>query len=110
MKVNVKGHIRDLLAFRRLIPQRKKRIARSSTKALDMDPVNDLARRLHPDRQALVIADIRDETKTARTFRLVADPDSDTTELAYFRAGAQPEGRGLRRADHAALFHLFRTA
>ena len=87
MKVNVKGHIRDLLAFRRLIPQRKKRIARSSTKPLDMDPVNDLARRLHPDRQALVIADIRDETKTARTFRLVADPDSDTTELAYFRAG-----------------------
>ena len=47
MKVNVKGHIRDLLAFRRLIPQRKKRIARSSTKPLDMDPVNDLARRLH---------------------------------------------------------------
>jgi ferredoxin-NADP reductase len=34
-----------------------------------------------------VIADIRDETKTTKTFRLVADPDSDTRDLAYFRAG-----------------------
>ena len=87
MKVRVKGHIRDLLAFRRLVPKRKKRIARSSAEALGLDPINKLARRLHPDSQHLLIAEIRDETKTTRTFKLVADPDSDTRELAYFRAG-----------------------
>lgn len=87
MKVRVRGHIRDLLAFRRLVPKRKKRIARSSPGALDLDPMNKLARRLHPNSQHLVIAEIRDETKTTRTFKLVADPDSDTRELAYFRAG-----------------------
>ncbi|MBW1685167.1 MAG: iron-sulfur cluster-binding domain-containing protein [Deltaproteobacteria bacterium] len=87
MKIRVRGHIRDLLAFRRLVPKRKKRIARSSAGALGLDPINKLARRLHPDSQHLLIAAIRDETKTTRTFKLVADPDSDTRELAYFRAG-----------------------
>ena len=87
MKVRVKGHIRDLLAFRRLVPKRKKRIARSSAGALAVDPINKLAQRLHPDSQHLLIAAISDETKTTRTFKLVANPDSDTKELAYFRAG-----------------------
>jgi ferredoxin-NADP reductase len=49
--------------------------------------MNKLARQLHPDSQYLMIAGIRDETRTTKTFKLVADPDSDTRELAYFRAG-----------------------
>ena len=87
MKVNVKGHLRDLLAFRGLVSKRKKRIAKSSAKPVGQDPMNKLAQQLHPDSQRLVIAAIRDETKTTRTFKLVADPDSDTRDLAYFRAG-----------------------
>jgi ferredoxin-NADP reductase len=87
MKVNVKGHIRDLLAFRRLVPKRKKRFARASAEPLGLDPMNRLAQQLHPDNQHLVIAGIRDETKTTKTFKLVADPDSGTVPLAYFRAG-----------------------
>ena len=89
MKVNVKGHIRDLLAFKGLVSRRKKRIARAPAAPMGLDPMNKLARRLHPDRQHLVIADVREETRTARTFRLVADPDAgpDGRELAYFRAG-----------------------
>jgi ferredoxin-NADP reductase len=87
MKVSVKGHIRDLLAFRRLVPKRKKRFARASAEPLGLDPMNKLAQQLHPDNQLLVIAGIRDETKTTKTFNLVADPDSGTVPLAYFRAG-----------------------
>jgi ferredoxin-NADP reductase len=86
-RVNVRGHLWDLLAFRRLVPNRKKRIAKSSSEPITSDPINELARQLHPDRQHLTISEIRDETKTARTFKLVADPDSDTRSLAYFRAG-----------------------
>lgn len=87
MKVNVKGHIRDLLAFRSLVPKRKKRIAKSPAVPLGLDPMNILARQIHPEVQHLVIEAIRDETKTTKTFRLVAEPGSDTRELAYFRAG-----------------------
>lgn len=86
-KVHVKGHLWDLLAFKRLVPNRKKRFAKASSKPMTEDPINDLARQLHPDRQYLVIKEIRDETKTTKTFKLVADPDSDTKSLAYFRAG-----------------------
>jgi ferredoxin-NADP reductase len=87
MKVNVKGHIRDLLAFRRLVPTRRKRFAKAPARFLPLDPMNRLARQLHPDRQHLVIAEVRDETKTTKTFRLVADPNLSTRQLAYFRAG-----------------------
>jgi len=87
MKVNVKGHIRDLLAFKRLVPRRKKRIAKSSPAPLGLNPVNALARQLHPGGQQLIIAATKDETQTTKTFKLVPDPGSDTKELAYFRAG-----------------------
>jgi ferredoxin-NADP reductase len=87
MKVNVKGHIRDLLAFRRLVPARRKRFAKAPAQFLGLDPMNDLARQLHPERQHLAIADIRDETISTKTFRLIPDPDSNTRELAPFRAG-----------------------
>jgi len=87
MKVNVKGHIRDLLAFRRLVPARRKRIAKASPLPLTPGPVNRLSRQLHPKVQNLYISDIRDETHTTRTFKLLPDPDSDRRELAYFRAG-----------------------
>jgi ferredoxin-NADP reductase len=87
MKVNVKGHIRDLLAFRRLVPKRQRRIKKSPPQRLAPDPMNRLAQQLHPERQELMIADIRHETASTRTYRLVAAPGSGTGELAYFRAG-----------------------
>ena len=87
MKVSVKGHIWDLLAFKRLVPKRKKRFAKSSAEPRGIDPMNKLAGQLHPHNQYLQIAEIKDETKTTRTFKLVADPDSGKKEVAYFRAG-----------------------
>jgi ferredoxin-NADP reductase len=87
MKINVKGHIRDLLAFRRLVPARRKRIARASAERIGLDPMNRLARQLHPERQDLMISEVLDHARTTKTFRLVPDPASGSTELAYFRAG-----------------------
>ena len=87
MKVNVKGHIRDLLAFRGLVPKRQKRIARASAEPIGLHPINRVAKQLHPVSQHLVIGSIRDETETARTFRLVADRAAGTQQPAYFRAG-----------------------
>jgi ferredoxin-NADP reductase/ferredoxin len=87
MKFTVRGHLWDLLAFRRLLPKRQKRFARASAERLGVGPMNRLARRLHPASQHLLIVGIKDETETTKTFRLVADPDSETGELAYFRAG-----------------------
>lgn len=87
MKVNVKGHIRDLLAFRGLGSRREKRIARATAEPVGLDPMNRLAQQLHPDSQHLMVTEIRDETKTTKTFRLMPSPDSAVREVAYFRAG-----------------------
>ncbi len=87
MKINVKGHIRDLLAFRGLVSKRRKRIAKAPPKLVEAGPINRLAGQLHPKRQNLLISEVRDETEMTRTFRLIADTEAGTRELAYFRAG-----------------------
>jgi len=83
----VKGNIRDLIAFLRLVPQRRKRIKAASASPTPSGPVNRLAHQLHPTSMNLVIREMLDETPTTRTFRLVADPESETNDLALFRAG-----------------------
>ncbi len=83
----IKSPSRDLFAFTKLVPQRKKKIERASSEPITSDPMNELASKLHPKFQHLVIKEIRDETKSAKTFKLIPDPDSDTKEVAYFRAG-----------------------
>jgi len=87
LNVTIRSNTKDLFAFTKLVPQRMKRIERASSEPITEDPINDLARKLHPERQHLVISEIKDETKSTRTYTLVPDPDSITKELAYFRAG-----------------------
>jgi ferredoxin-NADP reductase/ferredoxin len=87
LNVTVKSNTRDLFAFTKLLPNRKKRIERASSEPIREDPIMDLARKLHPDRQFLIIEEIREETNSSRTFKLIPDSDSSTSELAYFRPG-----------------------
>jgi ferredoxin-NADP reductase len=87
MKVNVRGHLWDLLAFQGLPGQRRKHFAKAPPSPIAVHPVNVLASQLHPDNLHLVITDVRDETRTTRTFRLGPDPASETRPLPYFRAG-----------------------
>ena len=83
----IKSPTRDLFAFTKLVPQRKKRIEKASNEPITSDPMNELASRIHPKNQYLIIREIRDETKSAKIFKLIPDPDSNTKELAYFRCG-----------------------
>lgn len=86
-KITVKSDNKDLYNFMKLVPTRRKRIEKAPSTPISSDPMNELARRLHPERQYLVIDEIREETKTTKTFKLIPDPESNTKELAYFRAG-----------------------
>ncbi len=85
--ITIKSNNKDLYGFMKLVPARKKRIEKASNAPITSDPINQLARALHPERQYLVINEIKDETKTTKTFKFIPDPDSETKELAYFRAG-----------------------
>ena len=86
-RVKIDGEIPDLLAVKDLLPARQKKIKNAPATRLLDDPINDLARHLHPERMNLVIDSTRKETPTIKSFRLVPDPDSDTEVLPMFRAG-----------------------
>lgn len=85
--LSVKGNIRDLLAFRSLLSNRKKIIAKGSKKPITSDAVFDLSINLHPIKQHLIVKEVRTETKSTKTFKLKPDPELGTNSLAFFRAG-----------------------
>ncbi|NLA27642.1 MAG: 2Fe-2S iron-sulfur cluster binding domain-containing protein [Firmicutes bacterium] len=78
----------DLLAFKNLVPGRKKRIQKASAETIgSLQPVNVLAGKLHPRIQNLIVDKVKDETGDVRTYRLVPDRDKGTGQPAYFRPG-----------------------
>jgi len=78
---------KNLLALMNLVPERQGRIHQASETPLEADNMKELTRRLHPYRQYLKIAEVRPETRTTKTFRLVPDPEKGTGKPAFFRAG-----------------------
>ncbi len=87
LDVTIKSTSRDLLAFMKLSTSRKKRFEKASSEPITTDPMNELATKLHPIRQFLIIKSIKNETKSTKTFKLIPNKDLGTTELAYFRPG-----------------------
>ncbi len=89
LKVKVKPlAFLDLLAFKNLIPIRKKKFDGASADRPDSKPVvNKLAKRLHPVRQYLTITEVTEETPDVRSYKLAPDSERGTNALAVFRAG-----------------------
>ncbi|MHA1641405.1 MAG: FAD-binding oxidoreductase [Promethearchaeota archaeon] len=85
--ITVKSNTKDLYAFTKLVPTRKKKFKEAPSNPISEDKINDLAKLLHPNTQHLIINEIKDETKSTKTFKFIPDLDSNTKELAYFRAG-----------------------
>lgn len=78
----------DINTFKEIAAVRQQKIDEAPAKALpDTFPVNELAKRLHPDRQYMKIAKVTEMAPDAKCFRLVPDPARGTTECAYFQAG-----------------------
>lgn len=68
----------------RLVSKRSGDIKNAPVEAAPLPNVNRLAKLMHPERQAMVITEIRDENAAMRTIHMEA---SDGHELAYFSAG-----------------------
>jgi ferredoxin-NADP reductase/ferredoxin len=83
--LSIKGNIRDLLAFKNLISKRRKLIQKASSEPIRGDQIRILSNSLHPLKQSLVISDVKDESKSTKTYRLILDGVGHS--LAYFRAG-----------------------
>lgn len=87
MKFKVKWSLLDLLAFKNLTKNRSRRFSKAGAEKPETPFINELASRLHPARQHLVIKEVKEETGTTRTYTFEPDKDSGTTEPAFFQAG-----------------------
>jgi len=87
MSVNVRGFLLDLLGFLLLKSQRRRIISSAAAEPLPPHAVKLLAEQVRPEKLHLVVTEVRDETATARTFRLTPAAKSSTSALPPFRAG-----------------------
>ena len=75
-------------SFHAIAAERQARIDAAPTAAIpQLNPVNRLAKRLHPDRQYMKIAQVTELAPDTKRFRFVPDPARGTTECAPFIAG-----------------------
>lgn len=75
-------------SFDAIAAERQARIDAASTAPIpQLNPVNALAKRLHPGRQYMKIAKVTELAADTKCFRLVPDPARGTTECAPFSAG-----------------------
>lgn len=81
------GTVRDLVAFLRLVPERRGVLKKLPVRPMEEPFINSLSDRLHPPVQYLIVDDIIDETPSARTYRFRVDRTKGTQAPAYFRAG-----------------------
>ncbi len=79
------------LSAKNFLPMLSARQERFTNASSDLKPVSDqatvIAKVLHPKRQYLKIAEIKERGTDCRSFTLIPDTDKGTTALAWFGAG-----------------------
>lgn len=89
LKIKIKAlGLLDLMAFKNLVPNRRKIIEKGSTtpKAAEQ-PMNKLAKSLHPNVQNLVVSEVIEEGGNIVSYRLTPDIKMGTEQCAFFKAG-----------------------
>ena len=105
--MEIYGMHKDMEAFGRLLPERQERIAKASAEPVRDDPMNALARRLHPERIDLVITgDPRRDTFDTNLPPPAGAGRANGTSRFPRRPVPEPQGSDRGFLDHAALRHL----
>lgn len=82
--MKVKGFLKDVGGATRVTNARLAAFENASPVPVPVDPIREVADQLHPGRIELVVTEIRDACKTAKTFRFEA---ADGRRLPLFQAG-----------------------
>lgn len=78
----------DQNTFKETAAKRQEKIDNAPGNSLTKKfPVNELAKKLHPNRQYMKISEIEKLSADTKRFRLVPDPDRGTSECALFKPG-----------------------
>ena len=74
--------------FKEIAADRKKDIENASDAPLRKTyPLNELAKKLHPSRQYMKVAEVEQLAFDTKRYRLVPNPERGTTQCAVFKAG-----------------------
>lgn len=74
--------------FKEIAAERQRRIDEASNEPIRKTfPVNELAKKLHPNRQYMKIAEVEQLASDAKRFRLIPDSERGTVECALFKSG-----------------------
>ncbi len=82
--MKVKGFFKDVSGASRVTKARLQAFASASPEPVREDPIRETADRWHPGRLELVVREVKEASKTAKTFRFVR---ADGKELPFFYAG-----------------------
>ncbi|MEA4966470.1 MAG: iron-sulfur cluster-binding domain-containing protein [Oscillospiraceae bacterium] len=82
--MKIKGFFEDINGAARVTARRKKIFDDASAVPVTTDPIGEVARQLHPGKILLAVTQIRNASKTAKTFRFEA---VDGRRLPLFSAG-----------------------
>ena len=81
--MKVKGFLKDVGGASRVTKLRAKAIAEASPKPIQSNPINEVAKALHPGKMGVKLIEIRDASPTAKTFRFAPKQG----HFPYFRPG-----------------------
>ncbi|MBR2731278.1 MAG: iron-sulfur cluster-binding domain-containing protein [Clostridia bacterium] len=82
--MKIKGFLKDVTGASRVTKARLSAFANASAKPEATDPIADVVKEWHPGRLQLVVTDVREASKTARTVRFAR---ADGGKLPFFYAG-----------------------
>ncbi|MEY8303380.1 2Fe-2S iron-sulfur cluster-binding protein [Anaerosalibacter bizertensis] len=87
--MKVKGFFEDIKGPSNILEIRKEKIKNASPKPVTKDPINELAKKIHPDKVYLTIDSVEQTTATSRTYRFVKSNKygEDAPEIPIFQAG-----------------------
>ncbi len=87
--MKVRGFFKDIKGPETVVETRRKKIQKASPEPVTRDPINELARKIHPDKVYMTIESVVNTTPTSKTFRFVKSKKygKDIPVIPIFQAG-----------------------
>ena len=87
--VKIRGFFKDIKGPNNVIKLRRQKIQAASSRPITRDPINELAKKIHPDKVFLTIESVENTTPTSKTYRFIKSKNNrkNILDIPIFQAG-----------------------
>lgn len=87
--VKIRGFFKDIKGPNNVIKLRRQKIQAASSRPITRDPINELAKKIHPDKVFLTIESVENTTPTSKTYRFIKSKNNrkNIPDIPIFQAG-----------------------